>query len=79
MDVNQLQQSLDNMISENGFRFSARAAEENGAIEVVVEDRDEFPIMVTFDDEQLLCLTYLWDESQVKAESRTDLLATLLV
>ena len=78
MDVKLLQQSLDNLTSENGFRFAAREAEDDGAIEVVVEDRDEFPIMVALDDEQLLCLTYLWDESQVKAESRTDLLVTLL-
>ncbi len=78
MDVKLLQQSLDNLVSENGFRFAAREADDDGAIEVVVEDRDEFPIMVTLDDEQMLCLTYLWDETQVKAESRPDLLATLL-
>ena len=78
MDVKLLRQSLDNLTSENGFRFTAREAEDASAIEIVVEDRDEFPIMVAFDDEQLLCLTYLWDEAQVKAESRTDLLATLL-
>ncbi len=78
MDINMLRETIDAFTSENGFTFAARAADDDGAIEVVVEDRDEFPIMVSADDEQILCLTYLWDEAQVKAESRTDLLAALL-
>ena len=78
MDINMLRETIDAFTSENGFTFAARAADDDGAIEVVVEDRDEFPIVVSADDEQILCLTYLWDEAQVKAESRTDLLAALL-
>jgi len=78
MDVKMLRETLDEFTSENGFTFAARAADGDEAIEVVVEDRDEFPIVVSADDEQILCMTYLWDEAQVKAESRTDLLAALL-
>lgn len=78
MDINMLRETIDQFTSENGFSFTARAADGEEAIEVVVEDRDEFPIVVSADDEQILCLTYLWDEAQVKADSRTDLLAALL-
>jgi uncharacterized protein YjfI (DUF2170 family) len=73
-----LRETLDDFTSENGFTFAAREADGEEAIEIVVEDRDEFPIVVSADDEQILCLTYLWDEAQVKATSRTELLAALL-
>ena len=78
MDIKLLRETLDEFTSENGFTFAARPADGDDAIEVVVEDRDEFPIMVSTDDEQILCMTYLWDECQVKPESRTDLLTALL-
>ena len=78
MDINMLRETLDDFTSENGFTFAAREADGEEAIEIVVEDRDEFPIVVSADDEQILCLTYLWDEAQVKATSRTELLAALL-
>ena len=78
MDIKMLRETLDEFTSENGFTFAARSADGEDTIEIVVEDRDEFPIVVSADDEQILCLTYLWDEAQVKVESRTDLLAALL-
>lgn len=76
MDINLLGESLNDFTSENGFRFATTDAD--GAVEIVVEDRDEFPIMVSADDEQVLCLTYLWDESQVKPDRKTDMLSALL-
>lgn len=76
MNLNLLKETLDDFTSENGFRFSARQSEDT--VEVVVEDREEFPILVSADDEQILCVTYLWDEAQVKADGRTDMLAGLL-
>ncbi len=78
MDIKMLRETLDAFTSENGFTFAASAADGEDAIEVVVEDRDEFPIVVSADDEQILCLTYLWDEDQVKAESRTEMLTAML-
>ena len=78
MDIKMLRETLDEFTSENGFTFAARSADGEDAIEIVVEDRDEFPIVVSVDDEQILCLTYLWDEAQVKTNSRTDLLTALL-
>lgn len=76
MDINLLKETLNDFTSENGFRFSASQAEDT--VEVVVQDREEFPILVSSDDEQILCVVYLWDESQVKSDGRTDMLAALL-
>ena len=76
MDIKLLQETLNDFTSENGFRFSTSDGED--AVEVVVEDREEFPILVSADDEQVLCLTYLWDEAQVKSDGRTEMLSALL-
>ena len=76
MDLNLLTETLNDFTSENGFRFGASQSGDN--VQVVVEDREEFPILVSSDDEQILCVVYLWDESQVKPAGRTDMLAALL-
>ena len=78
MDIKLLRETLDGSTSENGFAFTAEAADGDDAIEVTVEDRQEFPILVTVDDEQILCLTYLWSEDQVKPDKRTEMLSMLL-
>ena len=78
MDIKLLRKTFNNFTSENGFTFSALETEDENAIEIVIEDRQEFPILVSADDEQILCLTYLWSEDQIKPEGRTEMLATLL-
>ena len=78
MDLHLLRETLDEYTSENGYTFQTSTLEEEAGLEVIVEDRDEFPILLSVDDEQTLCLTYLWDEAQVKADRRTELLTTLL-
>jgi uncharacterized protein len=47
-------------------------------VQVSIEGREELPIYVTCSDSQILCLCYLWNDSEVLAERRTELLETLL-
>lgn len=47
-------------------------------VQISIEGRQELPIFVTCSDAQLLCLCYLWTDSEVKPERRTELLQTLL-
>lgn len=47
-------------------------------IQVSIEGRQELPIFVTSSDAQILCMCYLWTEAELKPDSRTDLLQTLL-
>jgi len=47
-------------------------------VQVSIEGREELPIYVTCSDSQILCLCYLWKDSEVLAERRTELLETLL-
>ena len=77
MDLNLLRETLNGLTTQDGFHLNAGEAD-GGIFEVVVEDREEFPIVVSADEEQVLCLTYLFDDSQVKADARTELLETML-
>jgi uncharacterized protein YjfI (DUF2170 family) len=47
-------------------------------IQVSIEGRDELPIYLTCSDSQILCMCYLWNEDEVLASRRTELLETLL-
>ncbi len=78
MDLNLLRETLAEYTSENGYTFQTGAPDGEAGLEIIVEDRDEFPILVSADEEQTLCLTYLWDEAQVKPDMRTALLTALL-
>ena len=47
-------------------------------VQVRIETREELPIFITCSDSQILCLCYLWSDSEVLPERRTELLETLL-
>lgn len=47
-------------------------------IQVSIEGREELPIFVTCSDSQILCMCYLWSETEVQAARRTELLETML-
>lgn len=62
-----------------GLTVVSRALEgEVPVLEVTVEGRDELPVYVTCSDSQILCICYLWDESEVRAERRLGLLEAML-
>lgn len=46
---------------------------------VVVEGREEFPIMVDIDPEQITCTTHLWSEAEVKEGALTALMEAMLL
>ena len=47
-------------------------------LQVTVEGTEELPIFVTVTDEQMLCISYLFGEDEVKSELRNELNETLL-
>ena len=47
-------------------------------LQVIVNDLEEFPIYLSATDSQLLYITYLWREHEVKADSRTEMLEAML-
>ena len=77
MDLNLLQQSLNGIHGEDGIELKTSNADD-GMVQVEVTDREEFPIVVTVDDEQIVCMTRLFGDKEVKEESRGEMLATML-
>ncbi len=46
---------------------------EQEVMQVIVDDREELPVFLTQSDTQLLCICYLFDEDEVKADSRCEM------
>jgi uncharacterized protein YjfI (DUF2170 family) len=52
---------------------------ENSVACIKVEDREEFPIYMTVDDGQILCITYLFSDEEVNPEKRTEMTDAMLM
>ncbi|NOY67858.1 MAG: YjfI family protein [Gammaproteobacteria bacterium] len=46
---------------------------------IIVEDRDEFPIYMTVDDGQILCISYLFGDDQVDPDKRASMAEAMLI
>ncbi|QSX32997.1 DUF2170 family protein [Shewanella avicenniae] len=65
--------------SSTGFRFDCYPID--GDVEVLqvnVVGREEIPIFVSVTENQVLCISYLWGEEEVKPETRTEMFETML-
>jgi len=51
---------------------------EMDVLQVVVGDNEEFPVYVSATDTQILCITYLCAESEVRPEAKTQMLEAML-
>ncbi len=78
----ELQVGLDGAVSELGLEFKAELIKGNdvneNVIQVIVDEREEFPVYVTVDSGQILCVSHLWTEQEVKPEKRTEMLDAML-
>jgi uncharacterized protein YjfI (DUF2170 family) len=78
MDLNALSIKLAETEIE-GSRFESLVITgEQDVLQVIVEDNNELPIFVTRTDEQILCISYLFESSEVDPERIAELNATLL-
>jgi len=79
MTLPELATALNGLETEDGLSFHAEMIEgEVPALQVSVSDREEFPIYITIDDSQILAVSYLWKESEIKPGAREALLDALL-
>jgi len=72
---------LDELISARLCGATVQVQPIPGAIpvlQVTIEGREELPIFVTRAEPQVLCIVYLWDDSEVRDDQRVALLETLL-
>lgn len=47
-------------------------------LQITITDREELPIFVSVTDDQILCITYLWGEEEVKTDKRVAMLEAML-
>jgi len=74
-----LASALNALDTEGELSFQAEVIEgEVPTLQVTVSDREEFPIYITIDDSQILAVSYLWKESEIKSGAREALLEALL-
>ncbi len=79
LTVAQLTEALDNATLGNGAILTTEVIEtELQVLQVLIQDREEFPVYVTIDDTQILCVSYLWREQEVIPNQRDLLLEALL-
>ncbi|MDQ6963004.1 MAG: DUF2170 family protein [Mariprofundaceae bacterium] len=74
--LDSLKQALNGAESDDNLLTSASFLE--GLLQVTVEDRDEFPAYISIDEDQILCTTYLWAESEVQPDKKSELLEAML-
>lgn len=75
----QLLEILNGLTTDDGLLLSARLQLEGSeGLQVGIQDREELPILITLDDEQILCTTQLWREREIHPERRAELHEVLL-
>ena len=74
-----LAHGLNGIVTAEGMTLAAEIVDdETEMVKVEVQDREEFPVYITVDEEQILCTTYLWREGEVAPDKRTELLEAML-
>jgi hypothetical protein len=71
--------SLDGLTTDNELRLRTEIIpSEIDILLVSIEDREDFPIYITVDESQILCMSHLWREEDIKPALHKELLDTLL-
>jgi len=77
--LNALNTAIETASTEDGLSFTAQTIlGDVDVLQVTIEDREEFPIYITIDDSQILCVTHLWRDAEVKPDTRNELMDALL-
>ncbi|REL36476.1 YjfI family protein [Thalassotalea euphylliae] len=65
--------------SETGMVFDCQPISGDvDVLQITVEGREELPIFVSVTDDQILCITYLWGNDEVKQDKIADMHTAML-
>lgn len=79
MNIQDLAIQLSDLQSYNGYEFECQPIPgEVDVLQVTVGDFEELPSYVSITDTQVLCITWLFTDDEVKAESRDDMMEEML-
>ena len=81
MNIHKIANHLNSLAnnSETGMVFDCQPISgEVDVLQITIIEREELPIFVSVTDDQILAITYLWGEDEVKPESRSLMQETML-
>ncbi|WAJ70336.1 YjfI family protein [Catenovulum adriaticum] len=81
MNIHKIAQYLNDLgdHSVTGHDFDCQPiAGEVDVLQISLGGREELPIFVSVTDDQILCITYLWDETEVVSEKRAEMMEAML-
>ncbi len=82
MSINSLQDYAIRLSQERtaqGYSFECQIISgETEVLQIDIIGTDSFPIFMTQTESQILCITYLWKESEVKPDKREEMLDMML-
>ena len=81
MNIKEIAGKLSDLSSEvtEGFDFEQQIIPgEEDVLQITLTDREEIPVYITLTDTQMLCLSYLWHENEVKPESHEAMVNAML-
>ena len=80
LKLEQLMKDLANSKLADGMRLSIEMFDGEDSVACIkVEDREEFPIYMTVDAGQILCITYLFGDDQVNPEKQAEMAEAMLM
>ena len=73
MNIHKIAEFLNNQNdSVEGVEYDCQPISgEVDVLQVTIIDREELPVFISMADEQILCVTYLWGDNEVKADKIT--------
>jgi len=81
MDIKLIAEKLDKLDADTreGYDFDHQIIPgEEEVLQISICGREEIPVYLTLTDTQILCISYLWDEREVKAEAKTEMMEMML-
>lgn len=70
MDIHKIAEflNIENNLNEGVVFDCQPISGEVDVLQVTIIDREELPIFISVTDDQILCVTYLWGDDEVRAE-----------
>jgi len=81
MNIKNIAQALEGLDAESreGFDFEYQIIPgDEEVLQISLQGREEIPVYLTETDTQLLCIAYLWDESEVDPAGKTEMVEMML-
>tara|TARA_B100001094_G_C17753170_1_gene586790 strand:- start:165 stop:572 length:408 start_codon:yes stop_codon:yes gene_type:complete len=79
MNTEDLAVRISDLDNFDGYQLECQPIPgEVGVLQITVGDFDELPTYLSVTDTQILCVTYLFTEEEVKPESRSEMLEEML-